>query len=63
MFSNPKKALSDHLPKTDILILVNSDCIIVECPENTIACALYACTQCHNMSMLPNEMCANDIVP
>ena len=32
-----KNVLSVHLLKTDILILVNSDCIAMEFPENTIA--------------------------
>ena len=46
-FQIRKKSFSPWLTKTDILILVNSDCIAMECPENTIACTQYACIQYH----------------
>ena len=44
-----KNVLSVHLPITDILILVPSDYIATECPENTIAGTPFGCIQCHNM--------------
>ena len=44
-----KNVFSAHMAKTDILIMVNSDSIAIECPENTVARTPYACIQCHNM--------------